>query len=698
MFIKNIELNNFRIYRGANAIRFVEDPAKNIYLVSGFNGYGKTTFLTSLVWCLYGKNMQEVDEFFKDKINDAGGYLKYLEGSMNLLARVHQEEEYYVALTLTDVNIPGITSNEIEIKRSFKLGAKQDAVTIKIDGYENELVLEIGNDIFINDFILPKEIAKFFFFDAEKITSIAEIKTIEEKRQLSRAYSEVLGIKKYEDLRANLEDLRFRFRKDSASPQERERLLALEKEIHEIQRLLDRKTQKVLQSEEDKLFKQERSNELQEKLIREGSAMTIDQLFELRKRKQQLEEESQHMKARFREVLDLAPFAIAAPLFFQVERRIEQERTDKLSQQLSYGYLKQAVQQINEQLAPLVHANVTKADLLHEANTLMQKLILREEAVRESLSEDKMLHDFTDQAFYTFKAIADNLRTSYKAVVKDLSGRLKRNKAEWFSVQNQLASAESKEKDLLIQSIRSDKTEVDIELENIASLLAHLHQEIGRLQHDLNIKKAKLSELQKKVQVSADFDDKDRLAERLIRELTEFITKIKEEKKGQLKQKIKGGLNAIMHKKTFVDRVEIALEGDIMDIELFNARGERIIKEDLSMGEKQLYATAILKALVEESNIEFPVFIDSPMQKLDATHAKNIITEFYPTISNQVVVLPLLEKELTKVEYAFLEDKVKAAFVIHNIGEDESKLVEVRPHELFEMSRTLSLREETENV
>ena len=40
---------------------------------------------------------------------------------------------------------------------------------------------------------------EFFFFDAEEITSIAEMNSIEDKRKLSRAYSEVLGIKKYED-------------------------------------------------------------------------------------------------------------------------------------------------------------------------------------------------------------------------------------------------------------------------------------------------------------------------------------------------------------------------------------------------------------------------------------------------------------------------------------------------------------------
>ena len=61
MFIESIILHNYRAYKGHNKTSFKQD-AKNIFLVAGNNGFGKTTFLTSLVWCLYGKLMVDVDE------------------------------------------------------------------------------------------------------------------------------------------------------------------------------------------------------------------------------------------------------------------------------------------------------------------------------------------------------------------------------------------------------------------------------------------------------------------------------------------------------------------------------------------------------------------------------------------------------------------------------------------------------------
>lgn len=58
-----------------------------------------------------------------------------------------------------------------------------------------------------------------------------------------------------------------------------------------------------------------------------------------------------------------------------------------------------------------------------------------------------------------------------------------------------------------------------------------------------------------------------------------------------------------------------------MEIGLFGPDGQEVKKDSLSKGEQQLYASSILKALVDESGLEFPVFIDSPLQKFDKSHS-----------------------------------------------------------------------------
>lgn len=137
-----------------------------------------------------------------------------------------------------------------------------------------------------------------------------------------------------------------------------------------------------------------------------------------------------------------------------------------------------------------------------------------------------------------------------------------------------------------------------------------------------------------------------------------------------------------MHKEDFIVSVRVNINEDVMDIDLLDKKGLVIDKDSLSKGEQQLYATALLKALVDESGIKFPVFIDSPMQKFDKYHSKNIIKEFYPSISEQVVLFPLLEKELSEVEYELLKPNLSKAFLIHNT-EQGSKIFSTRVDRLF---------------
>ena len=144
------------------------------------------------------------------------------------------------------------------------------------------------------------------------------------------------------------------------------------------------------------------------------------------------------------------------------------------------------------------------------------------------------------------------------------------------------------------------------------------------------------------------------------------MTEVKKEKKFSLERRIKTILNELMHKDDFIHHVEVSIINDDMDIDLFSTDGSKINKESLSKGEQQLYATALLKALVEESGIKFPVFIDSPLQKFDKTHAAKIITEFYPSISSQVVLFPLLYKELTYSELELMKPFINGSYLIKN--------------------------------
>lgn len=41
----------------------------------------------SLVWCLYGRQMDKVDDLYRKEIEEKGGYSKYIGNSLNIQAK-----------------------------------------------------------------------------------------------------------------------------------------------------------------------------------------------------------------------------------------------------------------------------------------------------------------------------------------------------------------------------------------------------------------------------------------------------------------------------------------------------------------------------------------------------------------------------------------------------------------------------------
>lgn len=180
MKINKIHFKNFRIYKGDNEITFAPDAAKNISIVTGKNGFGKTTFLTSLIWVFYGKMMSEVKDKYKKDIKSAGGYDKFVKTLLNRDVKMEYENGDEIApivsveIELKDILIASIPCKSVVINRTYDLRTDIEELKVYIDGLENELTKEVSYEVFVNDFILPREIAKFFFFDAEKIVSLAQ--------------------------------------------------------------------------------------------------------------------------------------------------------------------------------------------------------------------------------------------------------------------------------------------------------------------------------------------------------------------------------------------------------------------------------------------------------------------------------------------------------------------------------------------
>ena len=237
MRIEHIKLYNYRLYKGVNQVVFPKDDNKNIYVIYGENGFGKTTLLQSLMWCLYGRMIIDVDDLSRAEIN-VKGYECYLRDNLNFEVvsdTSDNEKNYYVEILISELRIPTMPSANLQVKRSFDVVKNKEVFELLIDGHENELARQIGYDVFLNDFVLSKDIARLFFFDSERIVKLAESQSKEERFRLGSAYNRVIGINKYEELKKNLESISLKMKRDALDEAGEEKWMQLSSDLKEIE-------------------------------------------------------------------------------------------------------------------------------------------------------------------------------------------------------------------------------------------------------------------------------------------------------------------------------------------------------------------------------------------------------------------------------------------------------------------------------
>lgn len=685
MLIESITLNNYRLYEGENVIQFRFDEAKNVHLICGENGFGKTTLLHSLLWCLFGRFVGDVPvsgqetngsyAAMQKEILNQNAVKRYEEkatpeivslikknGYSNGYEDIKKDSVYSVSICFAEVGIPSIPCQNIVVTRSYDAILQKEEVEILIDGVKNELTDEIGPEVFINDFILNKDIAKLFFFDSEEIVSLADTGTIAERRKLSKAYEEVLGIRKYEELKNNLEGLRLRYRKKSKDIGLKNELEKLEAERDSVSSELIQLSESLAKIDTTLINLREQDGQLQLQLSREGNSVKTEELQRVKAVIEKCKKDDIEMKSALRLFIDYAPFAISGKLFTRAYELAKSDH-EAITNNNTATAQNNVLDALSKEMKGLLDKMPVNKGSREVAYTQLEAIIKK---YRGRACDRVIQVTLTDDEFAEVEAVYNSLTTTYRIEFETLAETYRKNKITLERNIKRLSNIQNKESDEVIKGLRDSKNKIEAEIKTNEEKQRLSHIKTGELQLTIESYNKKIKELNRKISVDDADEAKDKLASELIRELDSFLLSLKKNKKSSLELRIKNTLNTLMHKEDFISHVEVELDSDTMDINLYSSDGNVISKNMLSKGEKQLYATSVLKALVDESGIQFPVFIDSPLQKFDKSHSSKIISEFYPSISKQVILFPLLHKELTETEYKTLQPYVESATLIVN--------------------------------
>ena len=117
----------------------------------------------------------------------------------------------------------------------------------------------------------------------------------------------------------------------------------------------------------------------------------------------------------------------------------------------------------------------------------------------------------------------------------------------------------------------------------------------------------------------------------------EFVHRLQIQKVDILEKNITSCFKFLAQKQAII--TSITIDPETLDITLKDYKGGALLKDQLSAGEKQMFAISILWGLALSSGYKLPVIIDTPMARLDSAHRSNFINKYLPNASSQVIVL-----------------------------------------------------------
>lgn len=184
MLLQSIKLINFRQFRNEEII-FASEAEKNVTIILGENGTGKTTFAQAFFWCLYGET-EFSDKIILNRIV-ANKLPMGRNDKVTVELKLKHGESFYI-----------ITREQTYSKEASGIVKGQNSVITILRGEATGNYLPIKEKLIETEIksILPKELSRYFFFDGERIERMSkEISSSRKATDFADAVRSLLGLK-----------------------------------------------------------------------------------------------------------------------------------------------------------------------------------------------------------------------------------------------------------------------------------------------------------------------------------------------------------------------------------------------------------------------------------------------------------------------------------------------------------------------
>ena len=638
MIFENLLINNFGVYSGKQNFDLTTETKKPVILIGALNGSGKTTFLQAIDFVLYGKFS---NYFNSQKLS----YENFLIKNIN---KQNFDEGAQIELIFTR-KYKG-KKQKFKISRNWKLigkKMKEEFFVFIDDQYDEDITNDWDNFV---DQILPSRVASLFFFDGEKIEQLADLD--QSKQVLKKAINSLLGLEIVDQLNIDVDEFQRRSMLKIKDEGEVETIKSIEKEASVYERQLKEIDEKITKAEDEqsKLLYELRQTDIA--LSQKGIAYY--------EKKKEYEKEQQDIQEKINEInQQLIKLASGdAPLLI-----LKDEVQELYSQSISVNRSNN-----HEQNKKRINILLEKFEKFSKQNSKDENFLSK---LDQFINENK-ISDLIDQDNHQYLLPSLNyqdlnflINESFVNVESEISKLVlnKKKLDEQFEKISQLINKIPSDEEIrpLIEKYNEQKKEESIMITKI-NVLNDQRQKINGPLIKLNIELRQ--EYEKKTSKDLiDLDNKRFIdySDRVKDVLSTFHVKALDYHIKRLEKLILNCFKSLHRKKNFIKSIKIDTKNFYLKVEDLN--NKNVDTDDLSAGERQLLAVAILWGLAKASNSAAPTIIDTPLGRLDSEHRLNLVEQYFPTASKQVILLST-DEEINKTYHKYMAPYLARSYKI----------------------------------
>ncbi len=666
MQLTRLVLNNVGLYRGET--RFELKPRQNeqnikpIVLFGGKNGAGKTTLLQSILLCLYGHlsvgirtSHAKYESYLESVIHDPKG-------------RTEKEQKAEIKLAFEYTHAGEQAFYEVQRSWTRNSSKVKESLHVSKNGSPLDDVTPEQWQDFINS-IIPQPLSKLFFFDGERIKYLADSTGQE---GLATAVHGLLGLDLIAQLQTDLTYLNVEESKKVMSEGSLKDLQALDKEIQDLEEQIEIYRNEIAnnRTKQDALVRKIQRAEIE--LGNQGGSFAKMREENLVK-KEVLNAEIRLKEEQLRELAEGAfPFCLVSDLMEDIDRQVKHEHEIREYQTLVHFFKKILKPQMGKSLTPAwlekQGISLSEKQVQHLKGELYQEL--RENLFQDFDNTGKQLHGFSSSQVQRFREILREVKTTVPRKIKALCNELNRAKKEVFQTQQSILKAPAEE---ALQAIVAEIKILQQKYSECEQVVKTSDEKRRSLEFQ---QKKQIREKDKLINSIKNHDThqyKLKLMGKTQQILKRYQDQLKQKKIAQLEEVFVRCWKQLSQKSGFVERIRIHPE--TFEVLLYSEEGHVISKEQLSSGEKQIYAIAILWALARISGRPLPIIADTPLGRLDSDHRTHLVERYFPFASHQVLILST-DTEFDREHYQNLKPSISHAF--HLEYDNEAKATRVK--------------------